>query len=232
VLERVITRSRRLHGGATWEHVYELLREAIVAVELEPGQRLSENELALRIGVSRTPIREAIVRLRDDRLVEIVPQLGTFVTRISPAAVADAQFVRESLECAAVKLAAKRADAAAIEALHATLRRQAETQDAHDLDRFYALDDEFHHAICDLSGRGIAWTLSQRASGHLNRIRRLSLMRHDYIGEMIAEHHTVLEAIAAHKPSQGERALRAHLQMVVSSLPEIRAAHPEFFAAD
>jgi DNA-binding GntR family transcriptional regulator len=232
MLEPAITRAQRLHGGATWEHVYELLRQAIVSVELEPGQRLSENELALRIGVSRTPIREAIVRLRDDRLVEIVPQLGTFVTRISPAAVADAQFVRESLECAAVKLAAKRADTAAIEALRATLDRQAETQAAHDLDRFYVLDDEFHRAICDLSGRGIAWALSQRASGHLNRIRRLSLARPDYISEMIVEHHAVLEAITARKPSQGERVLRAHLQMVVSSLPEIKAAHPEFFAAD
>jgi GntR family transcriptional regulator, rspAB operon transcriptional repressor len=232
MLEPAITRSQRLHGGATWEHVYELLREAIVAVELEPGQRLSENELALRIGVSRTPIREAIVRLRDDRLVEIVPQLGTFVTRISAAAVADAQFVRESLECAAVRLAAGRADSAAIEALRATLARQAETQADGDLARFYVLDDEFHRAICDLSGRGIAWALSQRASGHLNRIRRLSLAKPDYIGEMIDEHHTVLEAIASGKPSQGERALRHHLKMVVSSLPEIQAAHPAFFAPE
>jgi DNA-binding GntR family transcriptional regulator len=232
MLEPAITRAQRLHGGATWEHVYEVLREAIVSVELEPGQRLSENELALQIGVSRTPIREAIVRLRDDRLVEIVPQLGTFVTRISAAAVADAQFVRESLECAAVRLAARRADEDAIEALRATLRRQAETQADHDLDRFYVLDDEFHRAICDLSGRAIAWALSQRASGHLNRIRRLSLAQPDYIGEMIDEHHTVLEAIATGRPSQGERALRRHLKMVVASLPEIQSAHPTFFTSE
>jgi GntR family transcriptional regulator, rspAB operon transcriptional repressor len=232
MLEPAITRAQRLHGGATWEHVYEVLREAIVSVELEPGQRLSENELALQIGVSRTPIREAIVRLRDDRLVEIVPQLGTFVTRISAAAVADAQFVRESLECAAVRLAARRADEDAIEALRATLRRQAETQADRDLDRFYVLDDEFHRAICDLSGRAIAWALSQRASGHLNRIRRLSLAQPDYIGEMIDEHHAVLEAIATGKPSEGERALRRHLKMVVASLPEIQAVHPTFFTSE
>jgi DNA-binding GntR family transcriptional regulator len=230
--ELALTRARRLRGGAAWQHVYAHLREAIVSVELEPGQRLSENDLAVRIGVSRTPIREALVRLRDDRLVEIVPQLGTFVARISPAALADAQFVRESLECAAVRLAAQHSDADAVHTLEAILQRQAQTHAGGDLDRFYVLDDEFHRAICDLSGRGVAWALSQRASGHLNRIRRLSLARPDYIGEMIAEHHAVLEAIAARKPSQGERVLRAHLQMVVSSLPEIKTAHPEYFAAD
>jgi DNA-binding GntR family transcriptional regulator len=230
VPELTLTRAHRVRGGATWQHVYALLREAIVSVELEPGQQLSENDLAVRVGVSRTPIREALVRLRDDRLVEIVPQLGTFVTRISPAALADAQFVRESLECAAVRLAAQRSDAEAVQKLEAILQRQAQTHAGGDLDRFYVLDDEFHHALCSLSGRGIAWELSQRASGHLNRIRRLSLAQPDYIPEMIEEHHAVLAAIANRKPAQGEKALRHHLRMVLSSLPEIEAVHPEFFA--
>jgi DNA-binding GntR family transcriptional regulator len=230
--ELAITRAHRLRGGATWQHVYALLREAIVSIEFEPGQQLSENDLALRIGVSRTPIREALVRLRDDRLVEIVPQLGTFVTRISPLAVADAQFVRESLECAAVKLAARRADAETVDALSAILRRQAETHASGDIDRFYVLDDEFHRAICDLSGHGIAWALSQRASGHLNRIRRLSLAQPDYIAKMLDEHHAVLDAIAHDRPGQGEKALRHHLRTVLASLPDIRALHPAFFAAE
>src|SRR3954453_2340755 len=93
------------------------LRGAIVSAELEPGRRLSENELAGWLGVSRTPVREALVRLRDDRLVEIVPQLGTYVARISDRAVGDAQFVRESLECAAIRLAATKAAPADVLAL-------------------------------------------------------------------------------------------------------------------
>jgi DNA-binding GntR family transcriptional regulator len=230
--EPALTRAHRLRGGAAWQHVYAHLREAIVSVELEPGRQLSENDLAVRIGVSRTPIREALVRLRDDRLVEIVPQLGTFVARISPAALADAQFVRESLECAAVRLAAQYPDAEAVQTLEAILQRQAETHADGDLDRFYILDDEFHRALCNLSGREIAWELSQRASGHLNRIRRLSLEQPNYIPEMIEEHHAVLAAIANGKPAQGEKALRHHLRMVLSSLPDIEAIHPEFFAGE
>src|ERR687895_101911 len=103
---------------------YAALREAIVRAELEPGRQLSENELAARLGVSRTPIREALVRLRDERLVEIVPQLGTFVTLISPDAIADAQFIREALECSAIRLATENASERDLEELQANLAAQ------------------------------------------------------------------------------------------------------------
>src|SRR5919202_4680398 len=103
------------------DEVYARLRAAIVTAELEPGRQLSENEVAGRFGVSRTPVREALVRLRDDRLVEIVPQLGTFVSPISTRAVADAQFIREALECAAVRAAAARVTAEDIDGLEQNL---------------------------------------------------------------------------------------------------------------
>src|ERR687889_2430065 len=97
--------SDRASGGSARDQVYVALREAIVSAELEPGRSLSENELAEALGVSRTPVREALVRLRDERLVAIVPPPGTFVTLISPDAVPDAAFVLEELECSAIRLA-------------------------------------------------------------------------------------------------------------------------------
>jgi DNA-binding GntR family transcriptional regulator len=222
-LAPVAVRARR---GA---HVYVALRDAIVAAELEPGRQLSENELAARLGVSRTPVREALQRLREERLVAIVPQLGTFVTRISTQAVADAQFVREALECAAIREAARRASEADVAALDAIVARQDDTRAADDFDRFYVLDDDLHHALCDLSGHEIAWSLSQRAKGHLNRIRRLSLPEPGYLEEMIADHRGVVAAVAAHDPDAAERALRHHLRMVLSTVPAIRAQHPDYF---
>src|SRR3954447_18323095 len=104
-----IALGERASGVSARDQVYLALREAIVSAELEPGRRLSENALGDALGVSRTPVREALARLRDERLVAIVPQLGTFVTLLSPQAVADAAFVREALECAAVRLATERA---------------------------------------------------------------------------------------------------------------------------
>jgi DNA-binding GntR family transcriptional regulator len=208
---------------------YAALREAIVRAELEPGRQLSENELAARLGVSRTPIREALVRLRDERLVEIVPQLGTFVTQISTSAVADAQFIREALECAAVRRAAELATEDDIAALEDNLRAQERARDTDDFDAFYVLDDAFHQALCDLSNHRAVWPVSQRARGHLNRIRRLSLPLPSYLELMIDQHRRVLNAVADHDCDGAEALLRDHLRNVLQEVPRIRAAHPEFF---
>jgi len=219
-------------GATTRTRAYDALRAAIVGGALVPGARLSENDLAETLGVSRTPVREALLRLREDQLVEAVPQLGTFVTPISIRAVKDAQFLREAVECAAVRLAAERARPDDIAALHDVLRRQEQARDAQDLDGWFQLDDEFHHAVCDLSGRPIAWQVGRRANGHLDRIRRLSLPVPSYLGEMVDEHRRVVDAIDLGDPALAEAALRHHLRMVLSGVPVLRTEQPELFAHD
>jgi GntR family transcriptional regulator, rspAB operon transcriptional repressor len=228
-MEALLPVTARARNGPARAQVYASLRDAIVAAALEPGRQLSENELAALLGVSRTPIREALQRLREERLVAVVPQLGTFVTRISTSAVSDAQFVREALECAAIRETALNAEDRDVAALETIVRSQDATREAADYDRFYVLDDELHRALCDLSGHEIAWSLSQRAKGHLNRIRRLSMPEPGYMMEMIGEHRAVAAAVAAHDPDEAERTLRHHLRMVLSTLPAIREQHPDYF---
>jgi DNA-binding GntR family transcriptional regulator len=196
---------------------------------LTPGQQLSENELADALGVSRTPIREALVRLQDDGLVEIVPQLGTFVSLISDDGVGDAKFIREALECAAIRLAAERATKSDVQMLNGILSRQAEVSKSEDYDRWYILDDEFHAALAGLSGHDAAWTIAQRANGQLHRVRRLSLPQPRYMMGMIAEHKLIVEALRRNDPDAAEIALRHHLQMDLSTLPAIREEHPDYF---
>ncbi len=219
----------RTTAGATRDRVYLTLRDAITTAALVPGRRLSENELAGELGVSRTPIREALALLREERLVAIVPQLGTFVTRISAAAVADAAFVREALECSAIRLAAERIGVDALEGLQANLAAQEQAHAAADISAFDGLDDDLHRALCEASGHAIAWTLAHRANGQLDRIRRLSLREPGYLGEMVAEHGHVVAAVAASDADSAERTLRHHLRMVPSLLPAIRASHPDYF---
>jgi DNA-binding GntR family transcriptional regulator len=208
--------------------IQAILRERIVGMQVPPGAPVSEKGIAEAYGVSRTPVREALVRLRDDRLVEIVPQLGTFVSPISTRAVADAQFIREALECAAVRAAAARVTAEDIETLEQNLTAQERARDSADFDAFYVLDDAFHQAICDLSGRAV-WAITQRAKGHLNRIRRLSLPMPSYLAEMIVEHRAIVTRLAEQDPDGAEAALRHHLQMVLREVPRIREQHPDFF---
>jgi DNA-binding GntR family transcriptional regulator len=114
----------RTRGNSAWAGVYQDLREQIVSVALDPGSRLSENELAAGYGVSRTPVREALIRLADDGLVEVFPQLGTYVSRISVREVREAQFIREALETAALPLVAERAGPADYTRLEAVLAEQ------------------------------------------------------------------------------------------------------------
>lgn len=219
----------RLTGAPAREQVYLTLREAIVSAELEPGRRLSENELADLLGVSRTPVREALARLRDERLVAIVPQLGTYVTLISQQGVADAAFVREALECSAIRLATPAADETSLAALQANLAAQERAVSEEDAEAFDRLDDALHQSLCDLSGHDVAWTLSRRANGHLDRVRRLSLPDPAYMGEMVDEHRQVIAAVADRDADRAEQLLRHHLRMVLSSLPHIEAEHPEYF---
>jgi DNA-binding GntR family transcriptional regulator len=209
--------------------VYAAIRDAIVRAELEPGARLSENELADQFGVSRTPIREALGRLRDDRLVDVVPQLGTFVSRISTLAVADAQFIREALECAAVRPAAERVGEEGLAMLEENLRSQERARDGGDLDAWYLLDNDYHRTVCDLSGHPTVWSVSERAKSHLNRLRRLSLTLPDYLPQMIDEHRDVVDALGRRDPDAAEATLRHHLRMVLSELPRIREQHPDYF---
>lgn len=222
----------RMSGRSAREQAYDALRAAIVGAELEPGRRLSENQLAELIGVSRTPVRDALARLRDERLVAIVPQLGTFVTYIDADAVADAHFVREALEVGAVRITAERITADAVQRLRNNLAEQRRAIDAGDAERFAVLDDELHRLLCDLSGREVAWRLSERTRGQLDRVRLLSLPEAGYRGQMLAEHEAVVAAVAEHDAQRAEAELRHHLQMVLSQLPAIRAAHPEYFQED
>jgi GntR family transcriptional regulator, rspAB operon transcriptional repressor len=225
----LISLAERRSGVPARTQVYATLRDAIIRAELPPGRKLSENELANWLGVSRTPIREALVRLRDERLVAIVPQLGTFVSRISPQAVSDAQFIREALECAAIREAALLATEDEIAALEENLRAQERADERSDFDAFYVLDEDFHKMLCDLSGHAMVWAVSQRAKGHLNRIRRLSIPVPSYIGEMIAEHRAVVDAVADHDPNEAEERLRDHLRMVLRELPRLRREDPDYF---
>ncbi|HJZ34720.1 MAG TPA: GntR family transcriptional regulator [Solirubrobacterales bacterium] len=220
------SRPRRTSSGP---YLYAALRDLIVRAELAPGERLSETELGDRLGVSRTPVREALGRLRDDRLVEVRPQIGTFVSRISPQAVSDAQFIREALECTAVRVSAELADEESMAQIEENLRAQERAVARTDIDSWQLLDDTFHRSLCDLSGHPAVWPVNERAKSHLNRLRRLSLTMPDYLSTMVDAHRAVSDAVAIHDPDAAEVALREHLRAVLREVPKIREQHPDYF---
>lgn len=152
--------------------VHALLRARITSLELLPGAPLSENELAAELDVSRTPVREALILLGEESLVDVFPKLGTFVSRISVDAVLEAQFMREALEVAALREAVTKSGAQDITALRAILDAQRAALKAGDADVFFEQDEAFHRRLMEASGHRTLWRTVATAKAHLDRARR------------------------------------------------------------
>ncbi len=220
-----------LRGGARSARgvVHEILRQRIVGLEYPPGQPLSETDLAGGLGVSRTPVRESLILLADEGLVEVVPQVGTFVSRIREADTVAAQFVREALERAALVDGGGAIAASGIRELRGMLQEQDEAEAEGDRERFFRLDDAFHSALMRASGHGSAWPIVGQAKSQLDRARRLSLSRTQQLRILIDQHRAVVERLAAHDVPAADLALRDHLRLVFSDIRAIREEHPEMF---
>lgn len=213
--------------------VYETLRRKVLTLELPPGAALSENELAAALGVSRTPVRESLILLSQEGLVQIFPQVGSFVSRVDPAKVADAQFLREAVELAALddlpELPAE-LDADLVEELRRNLAEQQ--RPGLDLEDFFELDEAFHHALLRLSGHGSAWATVVSAKGHLDRARRLGLYDTATPTGFAAQHVEIFEAVLGGDAALARSAMRTHLRAVFDDVERVRARSPELFAKD
>ncbi|ACU38883.1 GntR family transcriptional regulator [Actinosynnema mirum] len=210
--------------------IYEALRRRVLTLELAPGAALSENELAAELGVSRTPVRESLILLAEEGLVQVFPKIGSFVCRVDPEKVADAQFLREAVELAALEDLPPALDAELLAELAANLERQR--TGGIGLEEFFELDEEFHHGLLRLSGHGNAWGTVVAAKGHLDRARRLGLYDARSPDEFIAQHVAIHAAVAAGDVAGARVAMRTHLRAVFADVERIRQRSPELFDTD
>jgi DNA-binding GntR family transcriptional regulator len=223
--------SRPMRQATMAGRVYAALRAAIVQLRLQPGNPLSEAEIARQLGVSRQPVREAFIKLAEAGLVDIRPQRGTFVRLISRREVSNARFLREAIEVAIVAKAA----AEATEAQAAELRRLVEEQRivaaAGDHVAFLALDERFHQTIARSADCEDAWRVLEGLKAQLDRVRFLSLPQATPLSTIIEQHAAIVEAIAARSPEGAAAAMRRHLAEILVSLPKLAAEHPSLFEA-
>jgi GntR family transcriptional regulator, rspAB operon transcriptional repressor len=209
--------------------VYGVLRQAIVGARLAPGRGLSEKDLAELLGVSRTPVREALSKLADEGLITILPQAGSFVAPLSYGGVVDAQYIRELLECGVVADLARRVTAADLADLEALIAAQREAVAAGDLSGFHGLDEEFHRTLARQSGHPSVWTAIDQAKMQIDRVRRLSLPDPGRPAIAIVQHEAILAALAGRDARAAGHAMRRHLREVLKILDDLRARVPGFF---
>jgi DNA-binding GntR family transcriptional regulator len=225
--------SRRPITTSARSEVYARIRDAIVTLELPPGARISDVRLADTLGVSRTPVREALLQLASEGLVAMLPQHGTYVARISIDAVREAQFIREALELAALRAAFDRIGPDDFEALERNLAEQRAAEEAGDVERFFRLDDEFHRLLLAASGHPGVARVAEQSRAHLNRVRWLSLPTAELIGgNLIPTHAKLVDRLRERDEEGAERVLRDHLRLILRDLPEFALRHPDFFESD
>ena len=214
-------------GVPVGQLVHRDLRQRIIRGELAPGTLLSEAEMARSFGSSRQPVREAFIKLAEEGLVEVRPQRGTLVRKISIKRVMDIRFVREAIEANVVHLLASEPEPAIIADLRAQIARQREVApDAQDV--FMALDETFHHTMARAIGKTYAWDVVESVKAQMDRVRYLSFA--DFpISRLIAQHEAIVDAIETRNPQAAEEAMRIHLREILKDLPNIAAARPELF---
>jgi DNA-binding GntR family transcriptional regulator len=214
-------------GEAVGPQVYRILRERIIQAELLPGERLSESDAAKSLSVSRQPVREAFIKLSEEGLVQVLPQRGTFVTKISVASVMDVRFVREAIEADIVRHVAESHAPETIAELRRQLHEQSKVP--HD-DRaaFLKLDELFHRTLAAAAGKVYAWSVIESVKAQMDRVRFLSV-DDMHVGKLIEQHERIVDGIAAGDKAAAEQAIRLHLREILTSLTEIARFRAELF---
>lgn len=208
------------------------LRSEIIDMERKPGDAVSEKAIALAFGVSRTPVREALIQLADEGLVDVFPQSGTFVARIPLSGLPEAMLVRESLEGTIVRLAAASASADFIMQLEQGLARQRDCALRDDRSSFHREDEAFHALIAAGAGFPGVWSLVQQVKIQIDRFRRLTLPVPGRMAAVIGEHEAIVRAISAHDPERAALVMATHLTTMRAGLAQARDLNPSYFSDD
>ncbi|MFG0359811.1 GntR family transcriptional regulator [Pseudomonas sp. zbq_11] len=201
--------------------VYQLLRSAIVGLQYTPGDVLGEKDICEALGVSRTPVREAILRLVGEQMLVVRPNAGTYVSAIRLRDVLEGQLVRETLETRCVRLAARFFKPRYEDEFETLFLRKQKAYERMECNEFYALDEAFHRLICECAGYAHLWQVMQGAMGPLDRVRRLAFPVQEHFDEVIDEHRQMYRAIRAHDEEGAERLMTLHVNSIFESLEHL-----------
>jgi DNA-binding GntR family transcriptional regulator len=209
--------------------VTDVLREAIVSMELKPGEPVDKLALCERLGLSRFPVSEALSRLQQEGLVEIEPQRGTFVSRLRLADMRQNLFLRRALEVETMRELAGNMPAEAMESLSRNMRYQRAAAAAQDRAGFHALDLEFHEILLSALSFSRVKAVVDNARSGLERARRL-LATQRRNSDTLIEHERIFASLEAGNADEAAEAMRAHLNAVMRELDALAITRPDIFA--
>lgn len=216
-------------SGSLGQRVYQTLREAILSLAYRPGEIIRKPEICDALGVSRSPVADAVARLAAEGLVDVVPQAGTFVARFSMEEIREGAFLREAIEVAAIERVAETITEDQLTQLRRNITVQAALIADGDVPGFYQTDAAMHELILSFTGFRKLAQVSETAWLHVNRARQLILPVPGRITATLDEHRAILVALESRDPDAARLATRAHLRQLVTYLEPLERDRPDLF---
>jgi GntR family transcriptional regulator, rspAB operon transcriptional repressor len=223
----------KISGESSREYITRVLRTNIVNLNLEPGRIITDKEIAEKLGVSRTPVREAFIKLEQVHLIEVYPQKGTCVSLINLDLVEEARFLRITLEKAVVRLASHDISEKYIAELEANLNMHQFYASKKNYFKFMDLDNEFHHIIFKACKKDSIYSLIETMNSHLDRIRMLRLAANIDVETILLQHQNILAVIKEGNAEKAEKVMAEHLTINTKMEQEmLRQQYPKYFKID
>jgi GntR family transcriptional regulator, rspAB operon transcriptional repressor len=211
------------------DQIYQGLREAIISGNLRPNEAISENRVCGMFNVSRSPVRIALTRLAEDKLIDIFPQRGSFVSPIILQKVQEGHFARVALELAVLSEAAKHwTDKASSEAKKA-IKLQQQFSKSGDLWSFHTADELFHRNFADTAKLEGIWDTISSVKTHLDRVRHLANPVKGHMEKVIDEHKAVVQYLDSGNIESAVEAMRQHLDSLHTTIARLKSLHSADF---
>lgn len=213
------------------DQAYELISQKIIKTAYKPGSKISEKAIEHDLKIGRTPIREALLRLRQEHLIDVIPQSGTYISKIDLKSVLDARFVRTSIEQQVMKQATKIdiSDSQRI-LFEINLQNQYKAMIIKDQNLFLDLDDEFHHTFYQLTNHPEIWNWIQTINIQFDRYRFLSLnVEQISLIRLIDDHENILKSVLNHDMSQVTEFTKKHLNLALEEEKTVISKFPDYF---
>ncbi|MEN1761808.1 GntR family transcriptional regulator [Anoxynatronum sibiricum] len=217
------------NGNSVSDHVYEVLKKNIVALNVKPGERISENEISELLQVSRTPVREAFIKLSKEDLVHILPQRGTYISYIDLNEVEEARFIRESLEKSVIELATNEFSEDALFLLEQNVASQKNKIEKKAYAEFLEVDEAFHKTIFQECNKMRTWSVIDQVNSQYKRIRVLSFIANINWEQTIEQHQGIIEAIRTKDTQMALEIMSRHLKKLNIEKMELKRKYPEYF---
>jgi GntR family transcriptional regulator, rspAB operon transcriptional repressor len=205
------------------DQIYPLIRDLILAGTIKPGDAIDEKAIAQKLDISRTPVREAVKKLSDEHLVDVVAQSGTRAALVNAREIEQAFLIRRALEMESAAQAAPNMNDANVETLNDVLALHARALDQNKFAKAIALDDSFHRHIAQIAKLPRLWHMIEISKAHLDRCRHMLLPRAGEGAATLEQHRSIIRALNTKKPEVAREAMRNHLETSYAGIAKMLA---------